>query len=197
MSCKHIIPIGSSAGGMEPMRVFFDQTLLDHSAYFILNHLPIDYQSLSKEILSKHTDLTVTEATDGLMIEENHVYTLPVNKFIVLENGKLALVDRERMIQKANWACDIFLGSLVKHKLKNIIAVILSGAGTDGSIGISGIKEIGGKVIVQTPDSCECSSMPLHAIKTGLVDYIALPAEMPVLISDHIAPHMADFSSIE
>jgi two-component system, chemotaxis family, CheB/CheR fusion protein len=184
---RFIVAIGASAGALAPLKTFFDSTRNSHTAYVVIQHLHPDIKSLTRDILMLHSKLEIIEAENGAHIDENKVYVLPSNSYMIMKNGRLYLSPRDNFPLYPNFAIDIFLKSLAEEKGDESIAIILSGMGSDGSEGAKSIKEFGGMVIVQSPDSCEYSSMPESAIKTGCVDYEMPPQEMPRAILEHIA----------
>jgi two-component system CheB/CheR fusion protein len=183
---KFIVAIGASAGGLKPILTFFDSTPNDHATYIILQHLHPDFKSQMADILKKHSKLEIIEAEQGTFIDQNKVYVLPPNRYMTIKDNHLYLKERLKFGLYPNRAIDIFLASLAGAKGDESIAVILSGSGSDGAKGATMIKESGGMVMVQEPESCEFSSMPESAINTGSVDYQLLPGEMPDTILKHI-----------
>jgi two-component system CheB/CheR fusion protein len=186
----YIIAIGSSAGGLEPLKHFFDSAPMDQVSYVLLPHLSMQYKSELSQILRRHSALKFIEAEDGMHIEPNRVYTLPSGKMMVIEEGNLYLMTRARVPLYPNWAINVFLESLALERKDKSIAVILSGAGSDGTRGIVAIKRAGGMVIAQSPASCSHDSMPTSAINSGEVDFIALPEDMPEIIQHYVTEKM-------
>ena len=186
MENKFIVAIGSSAGGQIPMESFFDCAPNDHASYIILRHLPINYKSILGHILKKHSKLEIIEVENATLIESNKVYLQPSDMYMTIENDRLFLFPRYLQSLYPNRSIDIFLNSLAVAKHDQSIAVILSGGGNDGAKGAALIKEMGGMVIVQKPQSCLCNSMPLSTIETGSVDYELIPEDMPGVILKHI-----------
>lgn len=183
---KFIVAIGASAGGLKPIQKFFDCTSNDYATYIILQHVHRDFKTLMGEILKKHSKLQIVEAENGTLIDQNKVYILPSNMYMTIKGEHLYLRPRSEFPSFPNVAIDIFLQSLAEAKGDEGIAIILSGMGSDGSKGATKLKEKGGMVIVQNVQSCEYSSMPESAIRTGSVDYELLPEEMPGTILSHI-----------
>lgn len=173
------------------MLSFFDSIPNDHATYVILCHLPLNYKSVLGDILKHHSKLEICEAENGMLIEQNKVYYQPSNLYLTIKDDQLYLQPRTLQSLYPNLSIDIFLASLAYSRGDESIAVILSGRGADGSEGALSIKENGGLVIVQKPQSCAYSSMPLSAIKTGSVDYELLPEEMPATILKHINKWLA------
>jgi two-component system CheB/CheR fusion protein len=176
-SKHYVVGIGASAGGMEAIHDLFDN-IDQHTgfSFVIIQHLSPDYKSLMVELLSKHTSMDVYEAEDDQVVQPNCVYILPRKKLMTIEKGRLRLMEKEAT-SLPNHAIDVFFDSLAHEKGKDAISIILSGTGTDGSRGIVTIKEKGGIVIVQDPQSAAFDGMPNSAIATGLVDLV-LPPEM-------------------
>ncbi len=175
----YIVGIGTSAGGLEALEAFFDHCPENTGiAYVIVQHLSPDYKSLMTELLSRHTNMEVNEARDGVVVEPNHIYLIPGNKNLTISNGKLVLSKRPSGGQM-NFSIDIFFNSLAKEQKDKSIGIILSGTGSDGTRGGKSIKEVGGTVFVQSPESSKFDGMPRSAINNGLADYILTPRQMP------------------
>jgi chemotaxis response regulator CheB len=185
MACKYIVAIGFSAGGLEPLSTFFDYTPLDSAAYFVVQHLPYNYKSQLEAILKRHSDMQIVEARDRLKIAENQIYFAPPKMHIGIDGETIQTFERTET-QPINRSFDIFLHSITKENAFQTIAVILSGGGEDGVKGIRNIKELGGRVIAQDPDTCRFPYMPANAITSGAVDYILKPEEMPAFIHKRV-----------
>jgi len=183
---QFIIAIGYSAGGLAPLKGFFDCTPLDDVTYVVLSHLSMDFTSEMKNILSKHSLLEIKEAEDGMSVERNKIYVLPSKKIMRIGDGKLILYSRYATALYPNWAINIFMESLAEERGDKSIGVILSGSGTDGVKGVHCIKQAGGMVLAQTPQSSQHPSMPDHAIQAGDVDFVLLPEEMPAVIQHYV-----------
>jgi two-component system CheB/CheR fusion protein len=183
---KFVVAIGSSAGGLDPMLSFFDFTPHDQATYIILRHIPFDYQSQLHLILQRHSKLTIAEVVNDTLIEKDTIYMPPASTYLTIKNDRLYLQKRIERSLFPNWSVDVFLKSVAEAKGNKCIAVILSGAGSDGAKGATLVNKAGGLVIAQTPASCQHSSMPETAIKTGIVDHILMPIEMPHVILQHV-----------
>ncbi len=183
----YIIGIGSSAGGLKALEEFFDNCPSDTGfAFVIIQHLSPDYKSLMPELLSRHTQMSVKEAKEGDHVTPNHVYLIPGVKNIQIKNGKLELTKRPPSNQ-INFSIDIFFNSLAIEQKEKALAIILSGTGSDGTKGSKAIKEIGGTIIVQSPDSSGFDGMPKSVISQGLADYILEPKEMGRELVDFVS----------
>ncbi len=170
------VGIGASAGGLEALEQFFKNMPNDSGLSFVVvQHLSPDYKSLMVELLSKHTQMMVYRAEDGMTILPNCIYLIPPKKNMTVFHGKLFLTEQDHH-HGINLPIDIFLRSLAEDYSDRSIGIVLSGTGSDGTLGIRAIKGIGGMVMAQDDSSAKFDGMPKSAIATGLVDYI-LPAE--------------------
>ncbi|AWG21544.1 hypothetical protein FFWV33_08375 [Flavobacterium faecale] len=172
----NIIGIGTSAGGLEALKIFIDNVPSDciHS-FVIIQHLSPDYKSLMKDLLAKNTTLPIFEVVDGVTIEAGSVYLIPPKKNMTIKDGKLHLMDKPQE-HDLNLPIDIFFNSLALEKKENAIGIILTGTGSDGTRGFRTLKEEGGMLMVQSPETAKFDGMPYSAISTGLVDLV-LPVE--------------------
>jgi two-component system CheB/CheR fusion protein len=182
---NYIIAIGASAGGLEEINTFFDHTPLDGVAYVIVQHLSSDFKSRMIELLAKHSRLAIKEATEGMEVCVNMVYLIPNDKFMIIKNGRLSLLGKEKK-NGPHLTINTFFNSLAADSGKKAIGIVLSGLGSDGSEGIISIKEAGGMIIARNPETTEFSSMPSHAIATDMVDFILEPEWMPQAIESYV-----------
>ena len=181
-----IIGIGASAGGLEALQQFFQNMPANSGLSFVVvQHLSPDYKSLMADILGKHTQMRVLQAENEMQIRPNTVYLIPPKNNMTLRDGRLFLT--EFVHGMLNHPIDIFFTSLAEEQKERAIAVILSGTGSDGTSGIKIVKEHGGLVIVQNPDSAKFDGMPRSAINTGLADFVLSP--------DGIVDEILNFSS--
>lgn len=183
---KFIVAIGASAGGLEAIYSFFEKVPENSGLSFILiQHLSPDYKSMMPELLVKHTKMKITKVVNATLVERNCVYTIPADKNLTISKGILYLEDRGDP-KKLNLPTNIFFKSLAEDFKACAIGVILSGTGSDGTLGIESIKEKGGMVIVQDPLTAAFDSMPKNAIGTGLVDFVLHPSQMPEAILKYV-----------
>ena len=172
-----IIGIGASAGGLEALQQFFSCMPPNSGLSFVVvQHLSPDYKSLMADILSKHTEMPVYQAENGMAVEGDTVYLIPPKKFMTIKDGKLILTDYTAVT--LNHPIDIFFSSLAEEKKEHSIVVVLSGSGTDGTNGVKFVKERGGLVIAQAPESAKFDGMPKSVISTGLADFVLSPEEI-------------------
>lgn len=172
-----VIGIGASAGGVEALQQFFSCMPSNSGLSFVVvQHLSPDYKSLMADILGKHTAMTVLQAESGMKVEPDTVYLIPPKKYMTLQQGALLLYDYPS--GTLNHPIDIFFTSLAEEKKEHAIVVVLSGTGSDGTNGIKAVKEHGGLVIAQAPESAKFDGMPKSVIQTGLADFILSPEEI-------------------
>lgn len=181
-----IVGVGASAGGLEALDDFFSHAPVDGGvAYVVVQHLSPDYKSLMVELLSKKTKLPVSQVTDGIAVEPNHIYLIPPNQNMTIRDKKLHLTQRNKTELRLHLPIDLFLRSLASALGEESIAVILSGTGSDGTSGVRAIKEAGGMVIAQD-ETARFDSMPRSAIGTQLVDIILPPSQMANAIINYV-----------
>jgi len=172
----HYIAIGASAGGLEALQELVRQLPVNGGmAFIVVQHLSPHFKSVMDELLRRYTSLQVMNVLDGVEVEADTIYLIPPRKNMMIAEGKLILVDQMPK-HSASFPIDIFFRSLAEDQLHRSVGVILSGTGSDGSRGIQAIKEVGGLVIVQDPEDAKFDGMPLSALKTGVVDFVA-PAD--------------------
>ncbi|OSM04223.1 putative chemotaxis CheB/CheR fusion protein [Magnetofaba australis IT-1] len=175
-----MVGIGASAGGLEAIQSFFQKMpATSGAAFVVVQHLSPDYKSLMVELLSKQTQMPVKRITDGIPVEADTVYLIPPKKNVKIFHGRLVLTDQDHNALGINLPIDIFFTSLAEDQGDKGVAVILSGAGSDGTRGIKSIKEKGGMVMAQAEASAKFDSMPKSAISTHLPDFVLPPEEMP------------------
>lgn len=185
----HIVAIGASAGGIEELVVFFENTPVDGVAYIVVQHLSADYESRLAEVLSRHSKLAMLQATDGMLVETNFVYVIPGDKFMTIKGGHLYLSDKSE-VRSPRLTINTFFSSLSADSGSRAIGVILSGLGSDGSNGVKAIKKAGGMIIARNPETTEFNSMPSNAIATGMVDFVVEPEAIPGVIQDYAKREM-------
>lgn len=171
-----IVGIGASAGGFEAFQIFLKKIPADSGMAFVLiPHLDPTRETLMPELLSHITEMPVHQVKDHTKVAPNNVYIIEPNKTLTIEADILRLT-KPMQTRGLRLPIDAFFSSLGANQKQNAVAVILSGTGADGTIGIKLIKENGGAVFTQSLDSAKYDGMPQSAILTGLVDYI-LPIE--------------------
>jgi len=174
-----VVGIGASAGGLDACRKFLAAFPGDNGMAFILiQHLDPTHESMMVDLLAAYTPMTVCQATDGMPIQPDHVYAIPPGTYLSVAGGALHLSQpRERHGSRLPF--DFLLHSLAEECGPRAIGVVLSGTGTDGSLGVKSVKEKCGMVIAQTPAEAAYDGMPRNAIATGAVDLVLPVAEIP------------------
>ena len=174
-----VVGIGASAGGIKPLQAFFEQMPADSGmAFVVVMHLSPDYESNLAQILQQRTRMPVTQVTESVPVEANHVYVIPPNRHLSVQDGLLCLVEPQQR-PGIRVAIDLFFRMLSVGFGPRAVCIILSGTDSDGAIGIKHVKEQGGVTIVQDPTEAEYDGMPRSAIGTGMVDWVLPVAEMP------------------
>lgn len=173
-----IVGIGASAGGLEAASEFLKALPPNTGmAYILVSHLEPTHESMLSEILSQSTTMPTREVKEGMGVEPNHVYIIPPNTNMTISNGILKLISRIKT-GGPQMPIDHFFLSLAKDQGNHAIGIILSGAATDGSLGLKAIKDAGGITFAQEEKSAKYSSMPHSAIATGSVDFILTPEKI-------------------
>lgn len=181
-----VVGVGASAGGLKAYSTLLDAMPADSGAAFIfVHHVDPDHKSLMADILANRTEMPVVLAEDQSVVQANHVYVIPPNKFIEIAGGVLKLSEPKDR-RGARMPIDVFLRSLAKDLSHHAIAVIMSGTGSDGSAAIREIKDNGGIVLVQEPSEAEHDGMPRSAVATLAADHVVAIAKMPEIIANYV-----------
>ena len=185
-----VVGIGASAGGLDALTAFFRAVPDDPGmAFIVVAHLAPDRPSMLPHLLGKHTRMEVCEVTDGAMVRPNRVFVVPPNRELALLHGALQLLESTRN-HGVNLPVDSFFRSLARDQGPLAVAVVLSGTGSDGTLGLRAVKGEAGLVIVQLEDSARFEGMPRSAIDSGLADHVLAPQDMPAQLlayGDHVA----------
>lgn len=181
----YIVGMGGSAGGLEAFEEFFKNVPPDTGLAFVLvPHLDPTHKGLMPELLQRVTSLKVLQVEDGMKVEPDHIYIIPPNNDMSIMHGTLQLLEPSKP-RGMRMPIDFFFRHLASDQKEKAIAVILSGMGTDGTLGLKAVKEKLGTVMVQDPQSAKYNGMPQSAINTGLVDYIAPAYDLPDRLTKH------------
>jgi len=186
-----IVGIGASAGGLEALKAFFSPLPeLTGLAYIVLMHTSPDHESLLSSLLQKVTRIPVSTARDGEIIQQDHIYVVPPGKEVTIYHDSVHLLDLAS--KGSNLPIDFFFRSLAQDKKENAAGIVLSGTGTDGSQGVREIKFHDGFVMAQSPESAQHDGMPRSAIRTGVVDVVLAPQDMPDKLSHYYHRRLVD-----
>jgi len=170
-----IVAIGASAGGIEAFTELVTSLPSDTGmAYVLVQHLDPTHQSMLTELVSKKTKMAVEEVADGMGVQPDHVYVIPPNATMSISNHTLQLGPREES-RGQHMSIDHFMRSLAEAQGNRAIGVILSGSGTDGTLGMAEIQAQGGVTFAQDESSAKYDGMPRSAIAAGYVDYVLPP----------------------
>ncbi|MEX5218858.1 MAG: PAS domain-containing protein [Nitrospira sp.] len=182
----YIVGMGGSAGSLEAFEQFFVHMPSDSGLAFVLvPHLDPSHKGIMPELIQRSTKMTVHQVEDGMKIRANSIYIIPPNKDMSLLHGVLYL---HEPAAARGWRTpiDFFLRHLAEDQGEKAVAVILSGMGTDGTLGVKSVKEHLGLVMVQESRSAKYDSMPKSAFGTGLVDYVAPAEELPAKLIAYV-----------
>jgi two-component system chemotaxis response regulator CheB len=180
-----IVAIAASAGGLNAISEVLNGLPADFpAAIVIVQHLDPRHRSLMADILSRHTPLIVKQAAEGDRVQAGTVYIAPPNRHLLLNpDGRLSLSESE-LVHFLRPSADLLFESVAASYKASAIAIVLSGTGSDGGMGVQAIKKMGGTVIAQDEATSEFFGMPRTAIQTGTVDFILpLPEIAPALIT--------------
>ena len=184
-----VVGIGASAGGLAAFEAFFSGMPAQSDpgmAFVLVQHLAPDHKSILADLVRHYTRMQVFEVEDGISLQPNCAYIIPPNHDMAFLNGALQLLEPVAP-RGQRLPIDYFFRSLAQDLHERAIGVVLSGTGSDGTLGVRAIKGAGGMVMVQNPESTEFDGMPRSAIATGLVDYELPPAEMPAQLIAYVA----------
>ncbi|MFT5805121.1 MAG: two-component system CheB/CheR fusion protein, partial [Candidatus Paceibacteria bacterium] len=169
-----IVGIGASAGGLEALEEFFSHVPASPGvAFVVIQHLDPTHKGIMPELLQRATLMKVTQAGNRMKVEPNCVYVIPPNKDLSILHGDLFLLDPTAP-RGLRLPIDFFLRSLAADQRERAVGVILSGMGSDGTLGMRAIKENAGVTLVQLPESAKYDSMPRSVINAGLADITGL-----------------------
>ena len=173
-----IVGVGSSAGGLEALEELFrDMPPKTGMAFVVVSHLHPGHTSMLPELLGKTTRLPVVEASDGTRVRPDHVYVGAPGGYLAILNGTLHRM--ETGLKQVHLPIDQFLRSLAADQKEKAICIILSGTGTDGTLGMKAVKAELGMSMVQQVETAKYAGMPSSAIATGVADFVLAPADMP------------------
>ncbi len=185
-----IAALGASAGGLQALENFFAHMPADAGiAFIVVQHLAPDHATALPELLARCTEMPVEQARDHTPVVPNRVYVIPPNATLTINKNVLEVTPPVEA-RGHRTPIDSLFRSLAQDRGENAVCIILSGTGTDGTLGIKAVKEFGGMAMAQTLESASYDSILRSAISTGLVDYV-LPVElMPPKLLEYAA-HLA------
>ncbi|WP_306395199.1 CheR family methyltransferase [Telluria beijingensis] len=179
-----VVGIGASAGGLPALQSLFEHMPAGHGmAFVIILHLSPKHPNSASSILQRVTRMPVVQVTSRVQIEPGHVYVIAPNQHLAMVDGLLIVEELQRP-RGQHVAIDLFFRTLAQVHRERAIAIVLSGTGSDGAVGLSRVKEQGGVTLAQSPDDAEHDGMPNAAIRTGAVDFILPVSEMAQKLVD-------------
>jgi two-component system CheB/CheR fusion protein len=182
----HIVGVGASAGGLEAFGQFFSHLPPDTGLAFVLvPHLEPTHKGMMPELLGRHSKMKVMEVEDGMEVQPNRVYVIPPNADLAILHGKLQVLEPAAP-RGLRMPIDFFFRQLAADQKEKAISIILSGMGSDGTLGLKAVKENFGMAMVQDPASAKYDGMPRSAINTGMVDYVAAAEELPAKLIQYV-----------
>jgi two-component system CheB/CheR fusion protein len=174
-----IVGLGASAGGLEALEAFFAKVPADSGlAFVVVQHMDPTRQPMLADLLQRVTAIPVRQATDGASVCPNAVYVIPPDAELTIAKGRLHLGPLRRP-RGLGLPIDVLFSSLACSQGDKAIGVVLSGMGSDGTLGLQAIRIQGGLTLAQSPESAGFDAMPRSAIASTCVDIVALPGEMP------------------
>lgn len=178
-----VVGIGASAGGLEALEQFLGQVpAACGMAFVVVQHLDPTRKGVMPELLQRVTDMGVVQARNRLKVKPGCVYVIPPNRDLSLRRGTLYLLEPAAP-RGLRLPIDSFFRSLAEDRRERGIGVVLSGMGSDGTLGLRAIKELGGLALVQEPGTAKFDGMPRSAIDAGLADIVAAPQDLPQRIA--------------
>ena len=183
-----VVGVGASAGGLAAFEAFFSAMPPDTDpgiAFVLVQHLAPDHKSILTELIKRYTRMKAYEVTDGMIVRPNCAYIIPPNRDMAFLDGALHLLEPISP-RSLRLPIDYFFRSLAQDQRERAICIVLSGTGSDGTLGLRAIKGEGGMAMAQSPETAAYDGMPRSAIATGLVDFVLPPAEMPAQLLAYI-----------
>ncbi len=181
-----VVGIGASAGGLETLEQFLGKVPADCGmAFVIVQHLDPTHVGIMPELLQRGTGMKVMQVLDRTRVQPGTVYVIPPNRDMLIRFGVLRLLEPAAP-RGLRLPIDFFLRSLAQDQRERSIGVILSGMGSDGTLGLRAIKEQGGVVLVQDPSTAKFDGMPRSAVDAGLADIVAPVEELPGRIVEYL-----------
>ncbi len=177
-----IVGIGASAGGLEALEMFLKNVpAMSGMAFVVVQHLDPTHKGIMVELLQRSTPMPVVQVKDRMQVEPDCVYVIPPNRDLSLLHGMLHLLEPTAP-RGLRLPIDFFFRTLADDLQDKSIGVILSGMGSDGTLGLRAMKEKAGVAFVQSPSSAKFDGMPRSAIDAGLADVVAPVEELPARI---------------
>ncbi len=180
-----VVGIGASAGGLQALQHFFEvMPATSGLAFVIVMHLAAEHESHLTELIQPYTIMPVRQVQEAIKIERNHVYVIPPNRNLSTIDSHLRLSSLEEA-RRDRAPIDHFFRTLADTHSEHAIGIVLSGTGSDGTIGLQRIREAGGLTLVQEPTEAAYDGMPRSAVAGGQVDLVLPIHAMPARLLDY------------
>jgi two-component system CheB/CheR fusion protein len=177
-----VVGMGASAGGIEAFSKFFDAMPHDSGAAFVLVlHLDPTRESQMAKVLAAHTTMPVVQVEDQMQILPNHVYVIAPDRDLTVTAGVLHLTKPAEK-RGHRHPVDVLFRSLAADQGERVIAVVLSGTGSNGTDGLKEVRAAGGLILVQDPETAKFDGMPRSAIAAAMSDHVLAPEAMPAIL---------------
>ncbi|TWI67680.1 two-component system CheB/CheR fusion protein [Pseudoduganella lurida] len=174
-----VIGLGASAGGLQALLRFFEHMPEDCGmAFVVILHLSPKHHSAADNVLQRATRMPVIQVAERVPVRANHVYVIAPNQQLSMDDGHLSVSAMQRPVGQ-HVAIDIFFRTLAEAHRERAFAIVLSGTGSDGAVGLERVKELGGLTLAQAPGDAEYDGMPQAAIATGMVDFVLPSTDLP------------------
>ena len=184
----HIVGLGASAGGLQPLQEFLSHVPVPSGvAYVVVQHMDPTHKAMLPDLLQRATSMPVREVTASMRVKRDVVYVIPPDTELSVKGGFLRPA-KPGEPRGMRLPIDVLFCSLAGDQGARAIGVVLSGMGSDGTLGLQAIKSQGGLTLAQEPHSAQFDSMPKSAVTAGVADVVALPSEMPQRILQVISP---------
>lgn len=179
MSSFDIVAMAASAGGLNALTLVLGALPKEFAVgILVVQHLDPRHRSLMAEILGRRTPLTVMEARHGDRVLPGTVHVAPPDRHLLVDAEGVLTLTHTELVHFVRPSADLLFESTAASFRERAVAVVLSGTGSDGAMGVKAIKKMGGTVIVQDKESSEFFGMPEAALRTGSVDFVLTLAEI-------------------
>ncbi len=188
-----IVAFAASAGGVFALTQILGKLPANFPAIVVVvQHLDPRHRSLMPQIFGRRSNLPVLQAVDGMEVQRGTVYLAPPDRHLLINRDGTVSLTQTELVNFVRPSADLLFESVAAAYGERAIAVVLTGAGRDGSMGVTAIKKRGGTVIVQDEASSEFFSMPSAAIKTGTVDFVLAMDEIPSALVTLVSGQVPD-----
>jgi two-component system CheB/CheR fusion protein len=174
-----VVGIGASAGGLDALNELFRNVPPDGLAFIVVQHLAPDHESILAQLLARSAHMPVATAVDGVAIEPGHIYVIPPNVELAVLHGVIRILATTGT-RGPRLPVDYLFRSLAEDHGRAAVGIVLSGTGTDGTLGLEAIKAAGGYTFAQDPSTAKYDGMPRSALTNGAADYSLAPKDIAV-----------------